>query len=125
MIPHLEKTFKIKIVWNYFATAHGKSCIDGIGNAVKKQVRTVVVSKERNVYQTEDFVSAFYTNDSKVNLMGMSQADMDDINSKLNLSEIYLKALAIPKIMSFHQLQVVDNRPKAFIVSKGGYQSFQ
>lgn len=34
----LEKKFQVKIIWNFFATAHGKACVDGIGTTIKKRL---------------------------------------------------------------------------------------
>lgn len=37
-IPVLQDKFKKKIIWNFFATSHGKGPVDGIGGAIKRQV---------------------------------------------------------------------------------------
>ena len=33
-----ESEFSIKIIWNFFATSHGKGAVDGIGGTVKRSV---------------------------------------------------------------------------------------
>jgi hypothetical protein len=37
-ISSLQEKHKINIIWNYFATSHGKGPVDGIGGSVKRQV---------------------------------------------------------------------------------------
>lgn len=98
VIWFFEQKFQIKIFWNFFTAAHGKSCIDGIGAAVEKQVKTMVLSKERTVYQTSDFVSAFQSKESKVELLNMTPEEIESINVELNLNDLFLKAQAIPGI---------------------------
>ncbi|XP_067645152.1 uncharacterized protein [Eurosta solidaginis] len=45
LIPYLEIKFGIKIFRNYFATSHGKGCVDGIGATVKTVVRKHVIAR--------------------------------------------------------------------------------
>ncbi|CAH0559357.1 unnamed protein product [Brassicogethes aeneus] len=46
VIPVLEDKFGIKIYWNYFATSHGKGCIDGIGATAKMIVKKQILSRK-------------------------------------------------------------------------------
>lgn len=117
-----EQKFKVKIFWNFFATAHGKACVDGIGATVKKKVRSMILSKEKIVYQTSDFVDAFKSKKSKVDLFGMSDEEIDKINIKLNLNKVFAEASTIRGISECHQLQVVDSRTKGFAMSTEGYE---
>lgn len=118
----LEQKFKLKIVWNFFATAHGKACVDGIGATVKKKVRSMILSKKRIVYQTSDFVDAFKSKKSKVDLYGMSDEEINKINVELNLDKVFAETSAVRGISEYHQLQVIDNRIKGFVMSTEGYK---
>lgn len=121
VIPVFEKRFCVKIIWNFFATAHGKGCIDGIGAAVKKSVKTSVLSEKVIVNQTNDFVQAYNSRTSKVDMIEMTSKEIDKINNDLKLTEIFLKAKAVRAISTFHQLQTINNRIKGFALSKDGY----
>lgn len=118
----LEQKFSVKIYWNYFATAHGKACVDGIGATIKKKVRSMILSKEKIIYQTSDFVDAFKSKKSKVDLFGMSDEEIDKINVELNLDKVFAEAPTVRGISECHQLQVVDNRIKGFVMSTEGYK---
>ena len=37
-----ENEFSMKLIWNFFATSHGKGAVDGIGSMVKRSVWRVV-----------------------------------------------------------------------------------
>lgn len=92
IIPVFEKKFDLKIIWNFFATAHGKGCIDGIGAAVKKKVRTLVLSEEVIVNRSDDFVDAFNSRQSEVDVIEMTSQEIEKINDDLKLTEIFSKA---------------------------------
>lgn len=117
-----ERKFNVTIYWNFFATAHGKACVDGIGAAVKKKVRTLVLSQEKIIYNADDFVAAFRSTESKVDVFGLSPEEIEQINVELNLSELAIKAPAIRGISESHQLHVVNNVVKCFTTSKEGYK---
>lgn len=55
-IKLFQTKFSITIVWNYFATAHGKGVVDGIGSLVKNRVLRSVMVGESIVYCANDFV---------------------------------------------------------------------
>lgn len=121
IIPVFEKKFDLKIIWNFFATAHGKGCIDGIGAAVKKKVRTLVLSEEVIVNRSDDFVDAFNSRRSEVDVIEMTSQEIEKINDDLKLTEIFSKAPAIRGISTFHQLRSKNDRIKGFTLSKDGY----
>ncbi|XP_037049030.1 uncharacterized protein LOC119083416 [Bradysia coprophila] len=123
VILRFEELFKIKIYWNFFATAHGKACIDGIGASVKKQVQDKVLSRQNTVFDTNDFVNAFNSSKSKVNLFGMTPEEIEKINIELKLNDLFVNAPAISGISSYHQLQAVNGRIKGFVSSNDGYQN--
>ncbi len=41
-----ETKFRKQIIWNYHATAHGKSCVDGIGAVAKSKIKRRVNSRK-------------------------------------------------------------------------------
>lgn len=121
IIKPLEEKFGIKIIWNYFATAHGKSFIDGLGAVVKKKVKSLVLRRESIVNSAADFVEAFNKNPSVVNLIEMTSDDIHEINIELKAFDIFDNAKAVTKISTFHQLQVVNGKVLGFPSSDEGY----
>lgn len=121
VIKVFEQRFKKKIFWNYFATSHGKGSVDGIGATVKKRVRRRIDSRKEIVNCTSDFVSSFKKEKSTIELIEVNDKEIDKINKKLNVAEIFEKAPAIKQIKSFHQLQFECNKVVGFSMSKYGY----
>ena len=37
-----ENEFSMKLIWNFFATSHGKGAVDGLGGMVKRSIWRVV-----------------------------------------------------------------------------------
>lgn len=121
IIQLFEKHFSIKIYWNFFPTAHGKGCIDGIGAVVKSKVRRLVQTRKTIVNNAKDFVSAFNSEKSSIEVVEMTPSDIKSISHSLNLEQIFMKAPAVKNITKFHQIQSVDNAVKGFLTSKEGY----
>lgn len=63
-----EKLFPVKITWNFFATSHGKGCVDGLGAATKHRVRRMVLARTAIVNCASDFVSAFNMENSSIDV---------------------------------------------------------
>lgn len=82
----------------------------------------MILSKEKIVYRTSEFVDAFNSKSSKIDLFGMSDEEIDKINAELKLDGVFASAPNVRGISEFHQLQVVDNRTKGFVVSAEGYK---
>ena len=62
----LEENHGIKILWNFFATSHGKGGpVDGIGDSVKCHVWTSVKTRKVIVNGTASFVLAYNAPESK------------------------------------------------------------
>lgn len=108
VIPILEEKFGVKIYWNFYATAHGKACVDGIGATVKKMVRSMILTKNKIVYQTSDFVDAFNSKKSAIEVSGITDSEISEINALLNLSKVFSEAKAVPGISECHQCHHIE-----------------
>lgn len=93
--------FKVKLVWNFFATSHGKGCVDGIGAVVKNKVRRMVNSRQVTVNSSIDFVSAFNREESLINVIHIGEVEAKKIQSDLKLDDVFDKARPVPSIFSF------------------------
>lgn len=80
-----EKLFGIKIIWNYFATAHGKVCVFGLRAVVKKKVRLLVNARNVVVNDAADFVRAFNLSKSFIKVIEMTIDDMHRTNMELGV----------------------------------------
>lgn len=121
LILHVEKMFGIKIIWNYFATAHGKDCVDGIGATAKTIVRKHIRARDVVVNNAFDFVRAFCMMPSKIAIEEMTDKQIETINADLEIAELFSKAKNVRNIFSAHQIQVLNNNLVTFNTSKQGY----
>lgn len=109
-------------MWNYFATAHGKGAVDGLGAVAKKKVRGLVLSRKVIVNNAKDFVTAFNMDESPIEVFEMTHADIDKINKKLCLEELFNNAKTVGSISACHQLQVIGGKMIASVTSSDGYE---
>lgn len=121
MIQHFEARFDLKIVWNYFATLHGKGCVDGIGATAKKIVRKHVLARDCLVSDATQFVQAFGLTKSNILVEEMTDEDLSRINEELGSNQIYLQARNVRNIKSAHQIQFVNGQLVSYETSKEGY----
>lgn len=121
LVKHFEKLFAVKIFWNFFATSHGKGCVDGIGAVVKNRVRRLMNSRKSIVNCSLDFVNAFNSEHSIINVINMSCDEAERIRQKLKLDDIFDNAKAVRNIFNFHQLQVVNDNIVGYCTSSEGY----
>ena len=63
-----EKLKLLIIDWNFFATSHGKGCIDGIGGSVKRMVWQLVRSRKANVKTALEFAAALTLKETKISI---------------------------------------------------------
>lgn len=121
MIAHLEAKFEIQIIWNYFATSHGKGSVDGIGATAKCIVRNHIKARECVVNSASEFVEAFKKTSSSIQIEEVTEEYFDDINATLGTVEIYASAKNIPHISSAHQIKIKDGQIVTNETSKIGY----
>lgn len=96
-----ETKFRKQIIWNYHATAHGKSCVDGIGAVAKSKMKRLVNSRKSVISCAKDFATAFNDEPSKVDVIEMSSEEITKINKSLKLNEIFLAAPAVKDISKY------------------------
>lgn len=111
-IKSFETKFRKKVIWNYHATAHGKSCVDGIGAVAKNKMKRLVNSRKSVVNYAKEFVNSFNQEPSNVELIEMSASDINKINKRMKLDVITDTAPTIKDISKF-------------LFSKDGYASLK
>lgn len=121
IIHHLEQKFGIQIIWNYFATSHGKGCVDGIGATVKSVVRSHIKARDSIVNSARDFVESFKLTQSKILAEEVTEQEFADINNALGTSEIFANAPNVRDISSSHQIRITGGKIVTHITSKQGY----
>lgn len=121
LIKLLENRFKIKVYWNFFATSHGKGCVDGIGAAVKNRVRRLVKSRQAIANCSLDFVAAFNSETSLIDVIDMPPDESEKIEADLQFNDAFASAAPVPGILNFHQIQICNGQVVGNFTSKEGY----
>lgn len=121
LMSHFEEKFEIKIIWNYFATSHGKGCVDGLGATVKQVVRKHIKARDIVVNNAADFVRAFKMTPSEITVEEMTNNEIEKIYTDLKADELFAKAKPIRNISSAHQMQLVEGKVTTYYTSKQGY----
>lgn len=121
MLVQLEEKFGIQIIWNYFATSHGKGCVDGIGATAKCVVRNHVKARDCIVNSAAEFVAAFKRTESAIQVEEVTEDEFGTINENLNSAEIYKNAKNIRDISSAHQIKIINGKILIYTTSKQGY----
>lgn len=115
-IKQLEKKHNLHLIWNYFATSHGKGPVDGIGGALKRLVRGKVMKRKAIVLNAEQFASA--AKDSKVKVVVVPTEEIDERARLLQLEECFLKAPAVPGVSKCHVIFWRNNQLQKSLISK-------
>lgn len=121
LLKFFEERLKIKIIRNFFATSHGKDCVDGLGAVVKNRVKRLVKSRKAIVNCTKSFVDAFNSESSIMDLIFMSESEAKQIHNNLKLNDVFISAPPVPNVFSYHQLQTLNGKVIGFTTSKEGY----
>ena len=50
-----EEKFDVKIIWNFFATSHGKGVVDGLGCTVKRSVWRHIRSEKAHITSAKEY----------------------------------------------------------------------
>lgn len=114
----LEEKHGINIMWNFFATSHGKGPVDGIGGSVKRHVWTAVKTRKVIVNDAASFVLACNAPESMVEVFEMSAADIAQRNTTLNLDQVFSDAPAIEGILAAHHFHVSNDATVVYPLSK-------
>ncbi|GBM83311.1 hypothetical protein AVEN_261148-1 [Araneus ventricosus] len=95
LLQNLSIKFKKAFHWKYFAMAHGKGVVDGIGGRAKCLVRNAVMSKKSTapiVQSAEEFANVVIKAMPSTTVMSFLDKDINRDNS------MWVKAKAIPGI---------------------------
>ena len=99
--------FSVKIIWNFFATSHGKVAVDVIGGTVKRSVWRHVQTKAAAAVDTESYAKqAKELNKNITVLYVSSEAIAATCAAKLTVWE---NSLAVPNKMIALKFTTPDN----------------
>lgn len=85
----------------------------------------MVTTRKAIVNSAKDFVAAFNIEKSSVDVFEMSNSEIEKINKKLKVDEVFDKAPNISGITSAHQLHTIGGKIFDFVTSSDGYEKLK
>ena len=104
-LPWLAERRSVDFQWHYFATSHGKGCVDGIGGTVKHEVAEKVKQLRVTVKDASSFYQATQLINSATNFFFISIKDIEESYAAEHKS-IFENAASIPRTSSMHRISM-------------------
>jgi len=89
-----------KLVWNFFATSHGKGPVDNVRGTLKRTAAEKVQSRQCIINGMTDFVAA--VQDSSITVTPMTADAVKQHERELRLDDVFGEAEAVKEISDFH-----------------------
>ena len=95
-----ENEFSMKLIWNFFATSHGKGAVDGIGGTVKRSVWRVVRAGTTAPLDAASYAEIASDRNPNVNVKYISSAEIK--KDSVKKAPIWSAAVGVPNTLKLH-----------------------
>jgi len=109
-ILFLQGRHSLDIQWHFFATSHGKGCVDGIGGLVKRKVTERVIQRRAIVKDSESFFQSCQALDLSVKFYSINSAEIQDFVQNEIGDGTFNDAPELKGIKSSHHLYSNDGQ---------------
>ena len=99
---------KYDIVWNYFATSHGKGPTDALGGNAKRIVHRKSMGKQAHVKDANSFAQALVN--TNINIKVFTVDEINKTCNDLGVKHIWDNVAPIPGTINFHHVSVIDSK---------------
>jgi len=97
----------VKLVWNFFATSHGKGPVDGVEATLKRIAADKVRSRQCIINGMADFIAA--VGDSSITVTSRTIDAVKQRERELNLDDVFGEAKAVKGISDIHCFEWQNN----------------
>ena len=120
MLPELIGVSRdaLKIVYDLFATSHGKGAVDGVGGTVKRQVMAEVITKKVIIKTAEDYADTAETVCPGVTIIHISKEEVLGMKEQLD-EEVFTDTRTLNGTRKVHHLEVVGPSKVEYYPFKG------
>jgi hypothetical protein len=100
LLPRLCEVFQLETIqWSFFASAHGKGPVDGIGGQAKRMVwRSVMARKVVSVSNAQQFADVLMAASSNINVLLSTDEREKELYQELGVQSIFANA---PQVIFF------------------------
>ena len=95
-----EEKHKVNVIWNFFATSHGKGVVDGLGGTVKRSVWRHVRSEQAHITNPEEYAVVAKERNPNITIHFISKDTVDA--SKQSLDAHWEGVMAVPQTQQKH-----------------------
>ena len=108
ILPWLAKKFDIDIHWHYFATSHGKGCVDGIGGTVKRMVAEKVCQRRSIVRDAKSSFDCTKILKSETGFFLITLEQISNFVKDEKINDIFDFAPDVKGFTCIHHVSVID-----------------
>ena len=99
-LHHWEQNTQTKMIWNFFATSHGKGAVDGIGGTVKRSVWRFVRAGADAPLDAKSYAKIAEQRNPNINI---SFITADEIQAKsIEMTEQWKSVIPVPNTLKLH-----------------------
>lgn len=107
-VEKLQKIYNVQIMWNYFATSHGKGPNDALGGNVKRIAHRQVLARAIVINDAKTFCSAIEAASSNILVKVVSEADIAKKCTELDCDTMWQNGKPIQGIVNTHCFTITD-----------------
>ena len=104
-IKWFSNKYGIELIWNFFATSHGKGPVDAIGGTVKRQVSSCIIQRRAIVKDSESFYHCALEACSTIRVFIIPAVQIKQ-TVDLQLLDLIANAPPLPGISNTHQFSI-------------------
>ena len=102
----MEVNRDITITYDFFATSHGKGAVDGVGGAIKRQVRQEVVSRRQVVNTASDYATVAQATCQGVTTMYIPKEEVEGDRAVQLDNQVFNGCKVLKGTRKVHHLEV-------------------
>lgn len=95
-----EEKHKVNVIWNFFATSHGKGVVDGLGGTVKRSVWRHVRSEQAHITNPQEYAVVAKERNPNITIHFISKDVIEAQNETLDAH--WEGVLAVPQTQQKH-----------------------
>ena len=109
-----EQDHGFKIIWNFFATSHGKGPVDGLGGSVKRSVWRHVKSGMSHIENAKEYAGVAKEINPNIHIEYIPHTEINDMKPSLDAK--WLNVCMVPGTQQLHC--IVPNGPDKLLVAE-------
>ncbi|CAF4135314.1 unnamed protein product [Adineta steineri] len=102
----LSERFKIDLFWHFFATAHGKGVVDGVGGTLKRVIYLAILGGQL-CKSAADFVRIGQSKTTAIEIVEIEKYKIDDC--KAELENLFQSLKPVPETKKIHSIKALTN----------------